>query len=183
MRVTWLMKLGRTVSKQYFSSEGDGIMKNIKVEIAPDAKAEIIEALHQSLAETAVATLKAQNFHWNVTGMAFGALHELFGDIYEDHFEAQDDLAERVKALEGHADGRYAEFLKRSAISESDGRMDAKFMVEILKSDQETLSSTLRALAELSEQHGDIVTNDLAIERANKHDKYAWMLRAHLNGN
>ena len=157
-------------------------MKNIKVEIAPDAKAEIIEALHQSLAETAIATLKAQNFHWNVKGMGFGPLHELFGKIYDDHFDAQDDLAERVKALEGHVDGRYAEFLKRSAIQETDGRLSAKEMIEALKSDQETLSATLRALAELTDQHGDVVTNDLAIERADDHDKFAWMLRAHLKG-
>jgi starvation-inducible DNA-binding protein len=155
-------------------------MKNIKVEIAPDAKAEIIDALHQSLAETAVATLKTQNFHWNVTGMSFGALHALFEEIYTDHFEGQDELAERIKGLEGHADGRYAEFLKRSAINESDGKLNAKAMVELLKSDQETLSATLRAVAELADQHGDIVTNDLAIARADKHDKFAWMLRAHL---
>jgi len=157
-------------------------MKNIQVEIAPDAKAEIIEGLHQALAESAITTLKAQTFHWNVTGMSFGALHKLFQDIYEDHFEEQDLLAERVKALDGHADGRYSEFLKRSAITESDGRLDARAMVEALKSDQETLSATLRALAELAEQHGDIVTNDIAIERANAHDKFAWMLRAHLQG-
>jgi starvation-inducible DNA-binding protein len=155
-------------------------MKNVKVVIAPDAKAEIIEALTQSLAETSVATMKAQNFHWNVTGMSFGSLHELFQKIYEDHFEGQDVLAERVRALEGHAEGRYSEYLKRSAITESDGRLTAQQMIEQLKSDQETLSSTLRALAELAEQHGDIVTNDIAIERADTHDKYAWILRAHL---
>lgn len=157
-------------------------MKNIKVEIAPDAKAEIIEGLHQALAETTILTLKAQNFHWNVTGMAFGALHELFQKIYEDHFDGQDDLAERIKALDGHADGRYSEFLKRSAVMESDGKLDAKQMVEMLKADQETMSATLRAVAELTEKHGDLVTNDLAIERAHTHDKFAWMLRAHLEG-
>jgi starvation-inducible DNA-binding protein len=157
-------------------------MKNINVDIAPDAKAELIDALHQALAETTVLTLKAQNFHWNVTGMSFGALHKLFQEIYEDHFEAQDELAERVKALGGHADGRFAEFLKRSAISESDGKLNAKAMVEALKADQETASATLRAVAELADQHGDIVTNDLGIERANAHDKFAWMLRAHLEG-
>jgi starvation-inducible DNA-binding protein len=155
-------------------------MKNVKVDIAPDAKAEIIQALTQSLAETSVATMKAQNFHWNVTGMSFGSLHALFQKMYEDHFEGQDVLAERVKALEGHAEGRYAEFLKRSTISESDGHLTAQQMVEQLKGDQETLSATLRALAELADQHGDIVTNDMAIERADTHDKFAWMLRAHL---
>lgn len=157
-------------------------MKNIKVDIAPDAKAEINDALHQALAETTVLTLKAQNFHWNVTGMSFGALHKLFQEIYEDHFEAQDEIAERVKALGGHADGRYGEFLKRSAITESDGKLGAKAMVEQLKADQETASATLRAVAELAEKHGDIVTNDLGIGRANAHDKFAWMLRAHLEG-
>jgi starvation-inducible DNA-binding protein len=157
-------------------------MKNIKVEIAPDAKAEIIEALAQSLAETAVATLKTQTFHWNVTGMSFGALHALFETIYTDHFAGQDLLAERIKALDGHVDGRYAEFVKRSAVKESDGRLAAEAMVKALKSDQETMSATLRALAELADQHGDIVTNDLAIQRAEQHDKFAWMLRAHLKG-
>lgn len=157
-------------------------MKNIAVEIAPNAKAEIIEALHQALAETSVVTIKAQNFHWNVTGIAFGPLHELFQKIYEDHFEGQDELAERVKGLDGYADGRYSEFLKRSAITEVTGRPTTAEMIATLKSDQETLSATMRALAELSEQHGDVVTNDLAIKRADKHDKYAWILRSHLNG-
>jgi starvation-inducible DNA-binding protein len=155
-------------------------MQNAKLSIAPEAKTEIVEALTQSLSETVVETMKAQNFHWNVTGMAFGSLHELFQKIYEDHFEGQDDLAERIKALEGHAEGRLAEMLKRSAIAESDGRLSDKEMVRALVSDQETLSSTLRACATVAEKHGDIITNDLAIERADAHDKFAWMLRAHL---
>jgi len=49
----------------------------------------------------------AQNCHGNVTGMSFGSLHALFQDIYEDHFAAQDDLAERVRALEGGQRGRW----------------------------------------------------------------------------
>jgi starvation-inducible DNA-binding protein len=53
-------------------------------------------------------------------------------------------------------------------------------MVDMLKRDQETLSATLRALAETAERHGDIITNDMAIERAEKHEKFAWMLRVHL---
>ncbi|MCI4666096.1 MAG: DNA starvation/stationary phase protection protein [Neomegalonema sp.] len=155
-------------------------MASTATKIEPSAAAEIIEGLHQSLAETVVATMKAQNFHWNVTGMAFGPLHDLFQTIYEDHFTGQDELAERVKALDGHAEGRLSEHLKRSAVQESDGKLDAAAMVKELTSDQETLSSTLRALAALADEHGDIVTNDLAIERANAHDKFAWMLRSHL---
>ncbi|MFM1814434.1 MAG: hypothetical protein RLZ98_1129 [Pseudomonadota bacterium] len=150
--------------------------------LTSNARGEIAAALQQSIAETSVAQMKAQNFHWNVEGMAFGPLHDLFGKIYEEHFAAIDDLAERIKALGGHADGRYSEYLRISGISEANGKEDAKEMLQALKSDQEQLSETLRSLAEIADNHGDVVTNDMAIARAEAHDKFAWMLAAHLRG-
>ena len=51
---------------------------------------------------------------------------------------------------------------------------------ELLLADQETLSSTLSALAQVAEQHGDWATNDMATGRIEIHDKFAWFLRAHL---
>ncbi|MEL6748343.1 MAG: ferritin-like domain-containing protein [Pseudomonadota bacterium] len=53
-------------------------------------------------------------------------------------------------------------------------------MIADLQASQEQISATLRALAMTADKHEDVVTNDLAIERADKHDKFAWMLRAHL---
>ena len=155
-------------------------MTQVQTTISPDAREAIVDGLTQSLAETSVATMKAQNFHWNVTGMAFGPLHALFQEIYEDHFEAQDKIAERVKALDAHAEGRYSEYLKRSRIEESDGHLSDTQMVIAMQKDQEQLSATLRALAAIAEEHGDMVTNDIAIERADHHDKLAWILRAHV---
>lgn len=149
--------------------------------LTSNSAAEVIERLAVVLAETFVVQMKAQNFHWNVTGMAFGPLHDLFGKIYTEHFAAADDLAERIKALGGHADGRYAQFLKLSSIKESDGKLSAKEMVEALRDDQRSLSAALRALAETANKHDDIVTNDMAIARAEAHDKFAWMLGAHLD--
>ena len=152
----------------------------IAAKIEPTAKEEIVGGLTQALAETSVTTMKAQNFHWNVTGMAFKPLHDLFQEIYEDHFEGQDILAERIKQFDVHAEGRYSVFLERSAVEEHDGRTDAKTMIEVMLKDQETLSATLSALAEVADQHGDYATNDLATARIEAHDKFAWMLRAHL---
>lgn len=157
-------------------------MSSVVTPLESNAKQELVEGLTQAVAETAIETLKAQNYHWNVEGMGFGPLHELFQTIYEDHFAAQDELSERIKALDAHAEGRYADFLRRSVIEECDGRIDAKAMIRTLQADQETLSATLTALAAIAEKHGDIVTNDMAIERAQIHDKFAWMLRAHLRG-
>ncbi|MGF1659485.1 MAG: DNA starvation/stationary phase protection protein [Rubrimonas sp.] len=157
-------------------------MSSIATSLAPDANAEIVDGLAQAVADLSVETLKAQNYHWNVTGMAFGPLHELFQKIYEDHFEGQDELAERIKMLGAHAEGTYSGFLKRARIRECDGRIDAQTMIANLKADQEALSGQLTALAELADKHGDLVTNDLAVERASVHDKFAWLLGAHLEG-
>jgi starvation-inducible DNA-binding protein len=148
--------------------------------LSTDAVTQIAEALNQCVAETVVATMLAQNFHWNVTGMAFGPLHELFQTIYEDHFAAQDELAERIKALDAHAEGTLAGMLKRSKVSEAQGVPSAEEMIAQLKDAQETLAETIAGAGELAAQHGDTLTEDLCIARGTVHEKFAWMLRAHL---
>ncbi|WP_370402297.1 Dps family protein [Sulfitobacter sp. JB4-11] len=149
--------------------------------LSTDAQSQIVEALNQSVAETAVTTMLAQNFHWNVTGMAFGPLHDLFQKIYEDHFIAQDDLAERVKALQGHAEGMLAGMLERSKVREHDGKATDQEMIKVMVAAQETLAATLAGCGELAAGHGDTLTEDLCIARGQIHEKFAWMLRAHIS--
>ncbi|MEM0922416.1 MAG: DNA starvation/stationary phase protection protein [Pseudomonadota bacterium] len=155
-------------------------MQKLATELDAAALEKIVDGLNQAVAETAVATMKAQNYHWNVTGMAFGPLHELFQKIYEDHFEAQDDMAERIKALDGHAEGRLSGMLERSKISECDGVLPAESMVANLADDQQTLAGTMAGLADIAEKNGDMLTQDMAIGRGRTHEKFAWLLRAHL---
>ena len=72
------------------------------------------------------------------------ALHALFQEIYEDHFQAQDDLAERIKAMDMHAGGQLAALPERSKIRDVDGRQghrDAGLLLEA----EETLAATLAA--------------------------------------
>ncbi|MEL7099712.1 MAG: DNA starvation/stationary phase protection protein [Pseudomonadota bacterium] len=149
--------------------------------LSTDARSAIAEALNQSVAETAVTTMLAQNFHWNVTGMAFGPLHALFQEIYEDHFQAQDDLAERIKALQAHAEGTLAGMIARSKVSEHDGHATDKEMIAAMVAAQETLAATLAQAGALAADHGDTLTEDLAIARGQTHEKFAWLLRAHLS--
>ncbi|MEO0342055.1 MAG: DNA starvation/stationary phase protection protein [Pseudomonadota bacterium] len=156
-------------------------MTQTAISLSKDASSEICEALNQSVAETAVTTMLAQNFHWNVTGMAFGPLHDLFQKIYEDHFVGQDDLAERIKALGGHAEGTLAGMLKRSKIDEHKGHAKDTDMIKIMLEAQDTMASTLAGCGELAANLGDTLTEDLCIARGQTHEKFAWMLRAHLS--
>jgi starvation-inducible DNA-binding protein len=155
-------------------------MAQTATDLSPDATAEIADALNQAVAETVVATMLAQNFHWNVTGMSFGPLHELFQQIYEDHFIGQDDLAERIRAIGETAEGKLAGHLARSKVEEGDEHASDKEMIRHLMEAEETIGATLAGVGSLAAKHGDARTEDLAIERGRIHDKFAWMLRAHL---
>lgn len=155
-------------------------MTSTAADLSTDASSQIQEALNQCVAETVVTTMLAQNFHWNVTGMAFGPLHDLFQTIYEDHFEGQDDLAERIKALGGHAEGTLKGMLERSKVKEHDGTATDKEMIAKMLEAQQIVTATLAQSGEVAAEHGDTLTEDLCIERGRIHEKFAWMLRAHL---
>jgi len=148
--------------------------------IKPDSRPEICAALNVALAETVVTTMLAQNFHWNIKGMHFMQLHQLFQQVYEEHFAAQDDLAERIKALDGHADGHLGQMLEKSKIDEHSGDASPREMLTSLLRAEETLAATVRNCGELAAGHGDAHTQDLCIARGQVHEKLAWFLRSHL---
>lgn len=148
--------------------------------LSTDARTAIADVLNQSVAETAVTTMLAQNFHWNVTGMAFGPLHDLFQKIYEDHFVAQDDLAERIRSVDAHAEGTLEGMLQRSKVAEHAGKASDVEMIKMMLQAQETLAATLAGAGAIAAEHGDTLTEDLCIARGQEHEKFAWFLRAHL---
>ena len=142
----------------------------------------VAQALYQCVAETAVITMMAQNFHWNVTGMAFGPLHALFQEIYEDHFTAQDDLAERIRTI-GHAvDGRLHSMIDASKVVEDENgavKTDLEMIASLAEAER-TVAATLSGASDIAASNGDKLTEDLCVERGRVHEKFAWLLESHL---
>ena len=131
-------------------------------------------------AETAVAKMRAQKFHWNATGMAFGPFCGLFQETCKDHFVAQGDLVEGITALDDHAEGTLARMLRRSKMTSHDGHANYKEMRAALVAGQEASAATLVAAGEITVERGDTLTEDLAIERGCVHEEFAWLLRSHI---
>ena len=143
----------------------------------------VAQAMYQSLAETTVTTMMAQNYHWNVTGMAFGPLHALFQEIYEDHFEGQDVLAERIRSIGHVVDGRLSTMIGISKVieaSEDSHKTDVE-MIKALADAQTTLAATLSGASDIAAENGDKLTEDLCVERGRVHEKFAWLLRSHIS--
>ena len=142
----------------------------------------VAQAVYQCVAETAVTTMMAQNFHWNVTGMAFGPLHALFQNIYEDHFQAQDKLAERIRSIGHTVDGRLSAMIDISKVLEDskESHKNDKEMIMALAEAQKTLAATLSGAGDIAAANGDKLTEDLCVERGRAHEKFAWLLQSHI---
>ena len=151
--------------------------------ISTSAHPTVAQAMYQCVAETAVTTMMAQNFHWNVTGMAFGPLHALFQEIYEDHFQAQDEIAERIRSIGYTVDGRLSAMLAISKVIEetSESQKSDVEMISSLVEAQKTLAATLSGAGDIAAEQGDKGTEDLCIERARAHEKFAWLLQSHIS--
>ena len=152
-----------------------------KIGVTEEGRRAVADGLSAVLADTYTLYLKTQNFHWNVTGPHFKHYHEMFGEQYEALAEANDEIAERIRALGFHAPGSFKAFLALKGIDEAgDNVPDAGEMVRQLTADNESLSVRARKVLETAQDVGDEVTGDMMIARMTAHDKVAWMLRASL---
>lgn len=148
---------------------------------AKTSKNEIINGLNKVLADTYTLYLKTQNYHWNVTGANFYALHLLFEKQYEELGDAADTLAERIRSLQAQAPGSFSEFSKLTTIKEAVKSISAHEMLKQLAHDHEQVIATLNPLIPAAQGGGDEATADLYIERLHAHYKAAWMLRSSLS--
>jgi len=154
---------------------------SINIGLTEPARRAIAAELSRFLADTYTLYLKTHNFHWNVTGPMFNSLHVMFEEQYTEQWAALDEIAERIRALGIHAPGSYAEFSRLTSIEETPGAgegIDWKVMVEQLVAANEAVCRTARKVLDVAGEYNDAPSEDLATQRLQTHEKYAWMLRS-----
>lgn len=150
----------------------------VNIGISEDNRQEIAKGLEKVLADSYTLYIKTHNFHWNVTGPMFQALHLLFETQYLELAQAVDTIAERIRALGYYAPGSYKQFSELTTIKEETGHPKATQMIEQLTIGQETIIRTCRELFSIADEAGDESTADLLTQRMEAHEKSAWMLRS-----
>lgn len=152
------------------------------VTFSEKARKEIAGELHLLLANEYVLYTKTQKFHWNVEGKWFGPLHQLFENQYQELADIVDKVAERSLQLGIKTIGTLTEFLKLTSLQEAPGKnpSDTK-MIEILLLDHEAVIEQIRENIDLTAQLNDMGTNNFLCDLIERHEKIAWMLRAHLS--
>ena len=132
--------------------------------------------LEKFLANSYALMLKTQNYHWNVVGTNFKALHELFAEQYSDLFTAIDEIAERIRSLGAKVDGCFTAFAKLSTITKADNNANALQMLQNLVGDHDIIIKQLHTFIATAQQEQDEATADIFIQRLKVHEKALWML-------
>jgi starvation-inducible DNA-binding protein len=141
----------------------------------------VIQGLQQLLADSYALMGQTHLAHWNVEGPAFFELHGAFQKQYEELFEAIDEIAERIRALDALAPGGLKTLGKMSPIEEMPAETaPAKdYVAHLIEGHEQVITSATR-LREAAGAANDLETQDLAIGRIQVHQKTLWMLKSYL---
>lgn len=162
-----------TVSKQK--------LYTTRIDLAEDIRVKVIKILNQTLAATLDLKTQTKQAHWNVKGMDFLQLHELFDEMATELEDYVDMVAERVTALGGIALGTARIAAESSILPEYDlGAVSGEDHVIALADRYGAYAKHVREAIDQTDELGDADTADLYTEISRTIDKRLWFLEAHL---
>ena len=156
-------------------------MHNTKIDIAKGKREKIIAILNQRLADASDLRSQAKQAHWNVKGMNFIALHELFDQVATELDTHVDDIAERITTLGGTALGTIRVAAQNSSLAEYPLEItDGAAHVDALSTALADFGKKVRADIDKTDELGDADTADLFTGISRAIDKQLWFVEAHL---
>ncbi len=160
-------------------TEGNALVE-INIGISKEDRKISHDILNKILADEFVLLVQTLNFHWNLVGPEFHDYHLLFDDQYRKIFDFTDNIAERVRALDGIALGSMAAFLQQARLNEYvDEIPKPPVMVHKLLAHHESIIRSIRkGIDKTGEDNRDMGTNNFLADLIEKHEKMAWMLRS-----
>ena len=146
-----------------------------------DTRTKIVEILNVTLAASLDLKTQIKQAHWNVKGLDFSQLHELFDEMAGELEEFVDLVAERAVALGGTALGTARVAASDSILPEYPlDAVDGKEHITALADRFEIYAKHVREAIDKIDSLGDADTADLYTEISRAIDKRLWFLEAHL---
>ncbi|MGH9843007.1 MAG: DNA starvation/stationary phase protection protein Dps [Blastocatellia bacterium] len=151
------------------------------IDLDSETREQVVALLNQQLADTFDLYSQTKQAHWNVKGMHFIQLHELFDQLATGLLPHVDDIAERVTTLGGTAMGTARMAAGASLLPEySADTIGSRESVEALIKRYAALAASTRAAIDTADDLGDADTADLFTAVSRELDKSLWFLEAHV---
>jgi starvation-inducible DNA-binding protein len=136
----------------------------------------LAEKLKVVLATAHSFALKAQNYHWNVSGPHFLEYHEFFQEIYEQIHTDIDVYAEFIRILGMFAPGSLSRFAEMTRIKDETTFPVAKVMLSRLAEGNMIMVDLLKSLHSAATEGKVFALTSFVEERLQYHEKLGWML-------
>lgn len=165
------------------SAPGTGLRFETRNYLDEGVRRSTCQRLNRLLADTSALRMAATYAHWNVRGMHFLPLHELFEEIADTLADHEDLVAERIAALGGQAHGTIHQAARTTRIPpmSTETTIGAGF-VEELAARMATHDANLYACLRACDEAGDLDTADMLNEISRDVTHYLWFLEAHHQG-
>lgn len=152
-----------------------------RIDIPENTRVQLIEMLNQHLADLFDLYSQTKQAHWNVRGIHFQPLHELFDDLAGQLPEFADMVAERANTLGGYAMGTARMSAENSRLTEfPTDVVEGIEMAEVVADRWAQYAASAREAISSAEELEDIDTSDLFTEISRAVDKGLWFIEAHL---
>ena len=155
-------------------------MHDTRIDIQKDARITLCKLLNERLADSIAMSLNAKHAHWNVKGANFIALHELFDKIAAMHIEQSDEIAERITALGGTANGVVSALATSTLKDYPSDAFSGQAQVTALADKMAIFAKLVRDASRAAGELNDEDTADLFTGVSRDVDKHLWFLEAHL---
>lgn len=148
----------------------NGLVQDARDELAQQL-AGVLDAVYSLMVRTHV-------YHWNVDGPLFEPVHKLTESQYTRLFADVDEIAERMRALDGRPAVNDNAF--PSGVANLPKVQSAESMIADLIRHHESVVRLMRTVVGAADSADDVVTADLLTGMMAQHEKDVWMLRAML---
>jgi starvation-inducible DNA-binding protein len=156
-------------------------LHNTKIDLSADKREQLIGMLNAVLADASDLKSQTKQAHWNVKGMSFIALHELFDQVATAVEGHVDLIAERITTLGGTAMGTVRLAAQNSRLSEYPHEItDGAAHVDALSTALAEFGKIVRKSIDEAADLGDQDTADIFTEISRETDKNLWFVEAHV---
>jgi len=153
-----------------------------RIDLPADVREKTVTLLNDMLASTLDLYSQVKYAHWNVKGSHFFQLHELFDNVAEPLIGFVDELAERITALGGVAQGTVRQAAENSILPEYTlGKLDGNAHVQVVADHLAAYASHIRLGIQQTADWGDAGTSDLLTGISREVDKKLWFVESHLH--
>lgn len=149
--------------------------------LTDNARKTAISELNARLADGLALGMAIKQAHWNVKGVNFIAVHELFDTVHANLQGHLDVMAERVQVLDGTAIGTAEKIAKASTLKEYPTNLTKSAdHIKAVCDRMRDHGEKLRAAIDTTDEAGDANTADIFTAASRTADKDLWFMESHL---